>query len=1145
MSRPGNASRIARIPLFALIVLLAGGSIGSIVMAGRARAHAQEAMIAQAKAAVDHTLSTIFSDNDLTNMSSPTRAASLNDSLSVALGATPVSDVTLFSEAGTVLFDLENSTIGNKELGQREAIKTAVHGGAVPMIVGTDLTVMLPIQRFGTLGAVMLTMPKSPIDAAGRPWTAAGLIMALAILPSLFMLWWVGRIAATANRNLSFRPQQMPVQMAAAPPRQRVARDLSRPAVAALAQHGLKEEGDARRMAEERAKAAEERLSVLQEQYRKTLEELHASKDRAPAQATADPALEERALQAEGKLRLMAGQLHALNEERDKLEEELRRTPAPSAGEPDPRMEEARHLLETELIGVRAELEGTQTELAAARRQAAEASSSVHAANSAAEGHADRIRELEEDLDAAHVQVLATQESLETARLEADEIRTQAATVQSEFAAMRAAHDQAISERDTAILTSREESESLHRELEAATAMAGEESEAVRAQADLARSLKIELQKEQASARTARAEADELRTRSEKVQSELTAISAAHDFANQTIGERDAAVLRSQEESESLRRELEAATAMAGEESEAVRAQADLAATLKVELEKGRTEAKIAREALTSQTERIRELQQQLEATRSEMMSVQEASNLADAQASAAHGELDATRKELRALRNEEQRAAMLEDELRATRAELQNVQASNRAELAERDADLEARVRRTREDFQEEMAATSAQLEASQTELESSRIELIGLREEVASATEAVEGQTARAADLADRTERAERELHAQQTAARKTANDLLEAVEANAELARKLQDLENRRQLELADEEGQIEMDQILYATQERLAGQTERLIEMEERAHLAERSVEAINERLDETLSQLRSLQMADALRDLRSEEQGHPDSAESVSMNAATTEDVVRLEDRRASSPFLKELTLDAKKSLTQILGITQILKYKKDAKDQAQLVKQLTTYARRLDLTVSDLADADRLARGSIELTVRRTDLEALVQRVVEESGVSADHDLRVITEPLVCGVDQLRTEQVLAGMLRTSGDRTPAGKAILVTLQHVDGGALISVGDSEPSSEASLSPVVRRFAEIQGGWAKVDTREDGTGSLFRVFLPDGGIDSAGADAAAAASGADLHIVVNDAVGADAGEGPWDDDDQEMLVREIGRLADPN
>ena len=90
------------------------------------------------------------------------------------------------------------------------------------------------------------------------------------------------------------------------------------------------------------------------------------------------------------------------------------------------------------------------------------------------------------------------------------------------------------------------------------------------------------------------------------------------------------------------------------------------------------------------------------------------------------------------------------------------------------------------------------------------------------------------------------------------------------------------------------------------------------------------------------------------------------------------------------------------------------------------MRQLTAYTRRLDHIVADLADADRLVHGEIELTVRRTDLETLVKRVVEESGIDADHEVRVETERVVVAVDQLRTEQILAGLLRTSGDRTPA-----------------------------------------------------------------------------------------------------------------------
>ena len=96
--------------------------------------------------------------------------------------------------------------------------------------------------------------------------------------------------------------------------------------------------------------------------------------------------------------------------------------------------------------------------------------------------------------------------------------------------------------------------------------------------------------------------------------------------------------------------------------------------------------------------------------------------------------------------------------------------------------------------------------------------------------------------------------------------------------------------------------------------------------------------------------------------------------------------------------MKELSFDARKSLTRIMGITSILKHKKDAKEQAQLVRQLTAHTRRLEHIVADLGDAERLVHGKIELTVRRTDLETLVRRVVEESGVDADHEVVIETE---------------------------------------------------------------------------------------------------------------------------------------------------
>jgi hypothetical protein len=150
---------------------------------------------------------------------------------------------------------------------------------------------------------------------------------------------------------------------------------------------------------------------------------------------------------------------------------------------------------------------------------------------------------------------------------------------------------------------------------------------------------------------------------------------------------------------------------------------------------------------------------------------------------------------------------------------------------------------------------------------------------------------------------------------------------------------------------------------------------------------------------------------------------------------------------------------------------------------------------------------------------------------VEESGIGADHEVRVVSEPVKIGVDPQRTEQIVTGLLRICGDRTPSGKAIVVRLQAVEGGAMIAVEDPEPSSDASMSPMVRRFAEVQGGWVKVESREEG-GSAFRVFLPDASAPAAPSEESP------LKVVVDDA------QEPWEATSAEQILSaELRRVAE--
>ena len=501
-------------------------------------------------------------------------------------------------------------------------------------------------------------------------------------------------------------------------------------------------------------------------------------------------------------------------------------------------------------------------------------------------------------------------------------------------------------------------------------------------------------------------------------------------------------------------------------------------------------------------------------------------------------GEIEASYREQLALKESEfaERISAIESEsgtvgdgLAAAHTELQQAreEAATQAErLATMTHDFEQRSQEL-EELRTELGSRDEHATAYLAELDGAKMDLAALQSELVATQETLAGTQAEllaaqsgSTDTAERAARMEDENGALAGRMERMGAELEAAAGENADLHRKLQEIEARRALELADDSGRAEIDDLLRVTQERLAGQTEKLMSAEDRIHDLERDIVSRTEQLDEVGGQLRQHQMSDALREIREPaHDGEPGQAA----------DTQPFEDLRESTPLLNELAVDAKRNLTRIMGITQVLKHKKDGKDHDQLVKQLATLARRLDHAVGDLAEVDALARGTIDLALKRTDLQAMVERVVDESGVGDDHDVRLDTTSVSITVDPQRTEQIISALLRNAGERTPGGKGITVRLAKDEGGALFSVEDPEQSSDGAMSLVVLRFAEVQGGWAKVEDRESG-GSAFRVFLPD-------AAPRAAKSEDDAPIVVEDP--ADA----WESSAAQILVQELHRLAE--
>ena len=450
---------------------------------------------------------------------------------------------------------------------------------------------------------------------------------------------------------------------------------------------------------------------------------------------------------------------------------------------------------------------------------------------------------------------------------------------------------------------------------------------------------------------------------------------------------------------------------------------------------------------------------------------------------------------------------------------------------------------------LREGSATTDVALRGARAESEQLRRQLTDAREDLARTQTDVQAELDRRTETTGRVEAAERELQEASMRAAAAEHELEQQRREIEISSHELATLREIAEVHAGTSQEREALEEMLRVTQEHLNGSNDRAAEIEQRAAAAEQGLAAAREQVEELESRLRQVEMSQAVKAMRREdtESGEPDLSIAVG-------DPAPFEDRRAGTPFMKELSLDAKKSLTSILGLSLTLKHKNQPKEQAPLLRQLAAYARRLDHTVADLLDADRLARGEVELHPRRTDLEALVERVVEESQAGNDHDVRLQTERIIASVDPVRTEQILMGLLRGATDRTPLGSAITIRLAKGEGGALISVEDAETSSDASLSPVVSRFADVQGGWAKVESRPNG-GSAFRVFLPAEGImpDSPAEEAdpeielSVSAPRTDLEIVVSDELDQDRQLAMAADDDDpwaagQLLVQELQKLS---
>jgi K+-sensing histidine kinase KdpD len=216
--------------------------------------------------------------------------------------------------------------------------------------------------------------------------------------------------------------------------------------------------------------------------------------------------------------------------------------------------------------------------------------------------------------------------------------------------------------------------------------------------------------------------------------------------------------------------------------------------------------------------------------------------------------------------------------------------------------------------------------------------------------------------------------------------------------------------------------------------------------------------------------------------------------------------VVLDDKRTT--LHESIAGEVRRPLASIMGLTLALKHGDlRSSEGVEMVRQLATNARKLDRLVVEMLDLEKIATGEFEPTVRRTDLEALVRRVVDESTDLQNREVIVDTEHVAVEIDPALTEQMVEMLLANAGRRTTPGNPVWIKLTERTDGVTIAVEDTgseipvglrgalfarstedpaarrKPRGATGLS-LLARFAALQNGRAWVEPRPGG-GASFR------------------------------------------------------------
>jgi signal transduction histidine kinase len=254
-------------------------------------------------------------------------------------------------------------------------------------------------------------------------------------------------------------------------------------------------------------------------------------------------------------------------------------------------------------------------------------------------------------------------------------------------------------------------------------------------------------------------------------------------------------------------------------------------------------------------------------------------------------------------------------------------------------------------------------------------------------------------------------------------------------------------------------------------------------------------------------------ATAVRD----QDGHPICLQGmmfdITKRRAEEERLISLD--RLKNTLLHTLSHDLKAPLTAILVAASTLERLGDELEddvRRHMLRTLVERSKGMNALLTDLLDLDRLDSGIVAPRRYPLDLHELIRGLLAKTEVLGDRTVELEGGECRANVDPPKVERILENLLANADLHTPAGTRIWVRCWREGDAAVIAVEDDGPGIPADLRDkifdafyrgpdsvhtpgsgiglsLVARFAEMHGGRAWVQEREDG-GSSFRILLPD-------------------------------------------------------